>query len=224
MSFFYRFFRAIVALPILALWPTRVVGKERFDSVEGGAVCICNHYSVADTLIPAVRLYKKELHVLAKAEAFQTKIGNWFLSNCGAIPVHRGQPDLHAYKAITAVLKDDKKFVIYPEGTRNKEGTKVMKEFKDGAALFAIRAQKPIIPMLYYRQHKPFHFNYLYVGEPIYLEEFYDAKKLSSVIDDAVKIVYDRMCALRCEMDDYVLNLKGEKYVKKHGNHEGGAF
>lgn len=224
MNLFYRIIRTIVYIPFLTFWPTKVVHKERFDAVEGGAVCICNHYSMADTLIPAVRLYKKELHVLAKAEAFETRIGNWFLSGCGAIPVHRGQPDMHAYKSILSLLKQDKKFVIYPEGTRNKEGTAVMKEFKDGAALFAIRSEKPIIPMLYYRKHKLFHFNYLYIGEPIHLDQFFGEKKISAVIDDAVKIVYDRMCELRVELDDYVLQKKGHAYVKKHRDHDGGVL
>ena len=116
---FYRFIRFVTAPIVRILWPTKVVNKHYFDEMGGGIV-ICNHYAIPDTLIPVMSLYKKELHVLAKAEAFEcAKIANWFLRKIGAIPVHRGQPDINAVKEVLSVLKADKKLVMYPEGTRN---------------------------------------------------------------------------------------------------------
>lgn len=139
---FYRVVRAFLAPLIRLLWPTEVVHRERFDEMGGGLV-VCNHYAVPDTLIPVASLYKKELHVLAKAEAFEcAKIANWFLRKAGAIPVHRGEADINAVKEVLGVLRADKKLVMYPEGTRNREGTKEMLEFKQGAARFAIKAKK----------------------------------------------------------------------------------
>jgi 1-acyl-sn-glycerol-3-phosphate acyltransferase len=204
--------RALATPIIRFLWPTVIVGRENFDSVNG-AVVICNHYAVPDTLIPAARLYKDELHVLAKAEAFKTKIGNRFLTAVGAIPVHRGEPDVNAYKQIMKVLKSDKKLMMYPEGTRNKAGTNVMKEFKQGASLFAIRSEKPILPMMYFKMHKLFQRNYLYIGKPFTLEQF---KKTGDLLDEAVDYVYEKMCALRAELDEYVIKTRGEKYYKRH--------
>jgi len=206
---FYRLVRCLFKPFVNIFWPTKVVGKENFDSVEG-AVVICNHYSVADTLIPAVKLYKKELHVLAKAEAFESKIGGWFLRKVGAIPVHRGEADFNAVKQVLAVLKANKKLQIYPEGTRNKEGTTEMRQFKRGAATFAIKAKKPIVPMLYYRMHKPFRRNWLYIGKPIFLDEFFDSRATEDY-DKATEIVYERMIDLRRELDEYVEKLIGAK-------------
>ena len=211
MSFgFYRFCR-ILTLPLVKiLWPTKVVNKEYFDNMGGGIV-ICNHYAIPDTLIPAASLYKKELHVLAKAEAFEcAKIANWFLRKIGAIPVHRGEPDINAVKEVLTVLKEDKKLVMYPEGTRNKEGTKEMLEFKQGAARFAIKARKPILPMVYYRMHKVFRKNYLYIGEPIYLDEFYGCRHPED-FEKATEIVYSRMADTRKKCDEYVESLKKKK-------------
>ena len=170
---FYRVVRAALTPLIKLLWPTEIVNKDRFENMGGGLV-VCNHYAIPDTLIPVASLYKKELHVLAKAEAFEcAKIANWFLRKAGAIPVHRGEPDINAVKEVLGVLRADKKLVMYPEGTRNREGTKEMLEFKQGAARFAIKAKKPVLPMVYYRMHKAFRRNWLYIGEPISLEEFY---------------------------------------------------
>ncbi len=212
---FYRVVRCVLTPLIKLLWPTKVVGKERFDAMQGGLV-ICNHYAIPDTLIPVASLYKKELHVLAKAEAFEcAKIANWFLRKAGAIPVHRGEADINAVKEVLSVLRADKKLVMYPEGTRNREGTKEMLEFKQGAARFAIKARKPILPMVYYRMHKVFRRNWLYIGEPITLEEFYNTRDPGDY-ERATKKVYDGMLATRKACDEYV----EEKLGKKDGGKE----
>ena len=207
---FYRVVRCVLTPLIKLLWPTKVVGKERFDAMQGGLV-ICNHYAIPDTLIPVASLYKKELHVLAKAEAFEcAKIANWFLRKAGAIPVHRGEADINAVKEVLSVLRADKKLVMYPEGTRNREGTKEMLEFKQGAARFAIKARKPILPMVYYRMHKVFRRNWLYIGEPITLEEFYNTRDPDDY-ERATKKVYDGMLATRKACDEYVEEKLGKK-------------
>ena len=211
---FYGFLRAVLSPLVKLLWPTKVVGKERFDGMGGGIV-ICNHYAIPDTLIPVVSLYKKELHVLAKAEAFEcAKIANWFLKKMGAIPVKRGEPDINAVKQVLAVLKEDKKLVMYPEGTRNKEGTKEMLQFKQGAARFAIKAQKPILPMVYYRMHKAFRKNWLYIGEPISLEEFYGCRHPED-FERATEKVFECMQETRRQCDEYVEGLLAEKAAKR---------
>ncbi len=210
--FFYRLMRFFFG-PITFIYPTKIVNKENFNKVEG-AVCICNHYAVPDTLIPAVKLYKKELHVLAKAEAFQSKIGNWFLRKVGAIPVHRGEADIAAFKEVLKVLKGNKKLAIYPEGTRNKKGTEDMGDFKQGAARFAIKAKVPILPMMYYKMHKPFSRNYLYIGKPVYLDEFYGTKD-SSDYEKATEIVWQAMLQLRKDLNEYVEKVN-PKLAKKH--------
>ncbi|MDD4839063.1 MAG: lysophospholipid acyltransferase family protein [Clostridia bacterium] len=191
------------------LFPTKIVNKENFDKIEGGVI-ICNHYSVPDTLIPSIKLFKRELHVMAKAEAFASPIGNKFLRSIGAIPVHRGEPDLAAVREVMAVLRANKKFMIFPEGTRNRQGTEEMAKFKQGAARFAIKSKKPILPMMYYRNHKLFRRNYLYIGEPIYLDEFYNAK----VPDDykkATELIQSKMNEVRVLLDAHVDSLTIKK-------------
>ena len=200
---FYRVVRAVLTPLIRLLWPTEIVHKERFDEMQGGLV-VCNHYAIPDTLIPVAQLYKKELHVLAKAEAFEcAKIANWFLRKAGAIPVHRGEPDINAVKEVLGVLRAGKKLVMYPEGTRNREGTKEMLEFKQGAARFAIKSRTQVLPMVYYRMHKVFRKNWLYIGEPISLEEFYGTRD-PEAYEKATEKVYEGMVATRKACDEYV--------------------
>lgn len=210
--FFYRLMR-VIFWPINFLYPTKIVNRKNFDKVEG-AVVICNHYAVPDTLIPASKLYKKELHVLAKAEAFKSKIGNWFLRKVGAIPVHRGEADITAFKEVLKVLKQNKKLALYPEGTRNKKGTEEMGEFKQGAARFAIKAKVPVLPMMYYKMHKLFSRNYLYIGEPIYLDKYYGTKSASDYIE-ATEIIHNAMLKIREDLNAYVEE-HNPRLAKKH--------
>lgn len=94
----------------------------------------------------------------------------------GAIPVRRGEADIESVKQVLKVLKDGKQLLIFPEGTRNKEDTQEMAEFKTGTARFAIKTKVPVVPMIYYHSPKAFRKNWLYVGEPFTLEEFYGAR------------------------------------------------
>lgn len=203
----------VIFWPINFLYPTKIVNRKNFDKVEG-AVVICNHYAVPDTLIPASKLYKKELHVLAKAEAFKSKIGNWFLRKVGAIPVHRGEADITAFKEVLKVLKQNKKLALYPEGTRNKKGTEEMGEFKQGAARFAIKAKVPVLPMMYYKMHKLFSRNYLYIGEPVYLDKFYGTKSASDYME-ATEIIHQAMLKIREDLNAYVEE-HNPRLAKKH--------
>jgi 1-acyl-sn-glycerol-3-phosphate acyltransferase len=208
---FYRFLR-IALMPVLKiLWPTKFVNRENVDKINGGLV-ICNHYTKVDGLIPTP-LFKGEMHVLAKQELMKAGIGKWFLGKMGTIPVRRGEPDIDAVKAVLKVLKDDKKLLIFPEGTRNKEGTKDMGEFKEGTARFAIKTKKPLLPMIYYSSPKLFKKNYLYIGEPIYLDDFYSARS-SAEYQKATQFVYDKMVETRALCDEYVAGLKEKRKSK----------
>ena len=200
---FYRVLR-FWGTPIMRIfWPTKIINKDNYDKIEGGLV-ICNHYSKVDALIPTTAMFKDELNVLAKAEAFDcAPIANWFLRKVGGIPVHRGEPDIVAVKAVLKVLKANKKLLIFPEGTRNKAGTKDMGVFKDGTARFAIKTKKPILPMMYYGSPKVLKQNYLYVGEPFTLEQFYGAKTQED-FKKATDYVLQKMLETRKLCDEYV--------------------
>ena len=194
----YRFCR-VVARPFVAmLWPTKIINKEYFfeKMLPEGGIVICNHYAIQDTLIQIGQLYKKEIHVLAKAEAFQNKFANKFLRSCGAIPIKRGEADIEATKAVLTVLRNNKILSMYPEGTRNKAGTEQMREFKQGCARFALKTQNPILPMIYFKKHKTFHRNYLYIGEPFDLSEFYGDRS-QDAFERATQKVYDKMVETR---------------------------
>jgi len=191
----YRVFRALL-LPIVSIGlPTKIINKENAFKVSGGQY-ILNHYTSLDSIVPYCYIFKKEAHVIAKYELFKISIMGWLLTKMGGIPVRRGDADIEAAKAVLKVLKDGKKLLIFPEGTRNKEGNQIMGELKTGTARFAIKTKTPIVPMLYYQPPKLFRKNYLYIGEPFTLEEYYKAKKPEE-FKEATKIIVEKFAECR---------------------------
>lgn len=209
---FYRFLRVLLHPLQCILWPTKVVGMENVKDVDGG-LFICNHYSKIDSLIPCFHLFKKESHVLAKYELFKVPIAGWFLHQMGAIPVRRGEADVEAVKQVLKVLKSGKRLLIFPEGTRNKENTQQMAEFKTGTARFAIKTKVCIVPMIYYQSPQMFKRNWLYIGKPFTLEEFYGARTPEEN-HLATERIREKMDETRALCNEYVDSAKNKK--KKH--------
>ena len=96
-----------------------------------------------------------------------------------------------------------------------------MLPLKQGVATFALKAKAPIVPLLYYKKTGPFKRNKLIVGQPFYLEEYYEQKP-NAVKEEITEIIRDKMCQLRAELDILVEKCGGSKkkyfkYVKEHG-------
>ena len=195
------------------LWPIKIVNKER-ALIDNNAIYTCNHYSKVDTFIPCFALFKREAHILAKYELFKVPIAGWFLHKLGAIPVRRGEADIDAVKNVLSVLKGGKKLMIFPEGTRNKQGTQDMAEFKTGTARFAIKTKSPIVPMLYYSSPKLFRRNWLYIGEPFALDEFYGSRTPEQM-HAATEVLRAKMDETRRQCNEYVENLKKKNKERK---------
>lgn len=181
------------------VWPTKVIGTENFAKFKGGIV-ISNHYaSTPDGAIIFNNYFDNYFNALVKEEAFESKIGNWFLKRVGCIPIKRGKADIEAYKKVMTVLKNGESILIFPEGTRNKAGTQVLAPFKEGVAVFAIRAHVDILPVIYYRMHKPFHKNLMLVGAPLNLEELGFTRDTDK---EATQYLYDLMCGMRKQINE----------------------
>lgn len=204
----YRFLRFIFHPFLSLIFPTKVLNKEKF-STESAIIC-CNHYASSDVLVVANKLLKKDLNVLAKSELFKGKFSSWFLTKMGAIKVNRGTPEVSVHKEILRRLKAGKQILIFPEGTRNMAGTHDMADFKSGAGVYAMKAKVPIIPLMFHHQGKPFRKNYLIVGDPIDLSDYY-GKNMHEVKDEVSRLLHDKMEALHTELDEKVAVLTAKR-------------
>ena len=91
---------------------------------SGGVMIASNHISAYDTIfLPWAVIRSNPLQMLwapAKEELFANRILSLLYRSWGAFPVRRGR-DLRAGKHINELLADQK-VMLFPEGTRHKDG------------------------------------------------------------------------------------------------------
>ncbi len=110
-------------------------------------IVVSNHLSLIDSPL-LVAFLPVSLRFLAKRELLKIPVMGGYMSRTGHVPISRGDPRetvRSMNEAAKLIRKEGKSLLVYPEGTRSKDG--VMQPFKDGAALLAIKAGLPILPV-----------------------------------------------------------------------------
>lgn len=130
-----------------------VVGLENIPNEP--CVFIGNHTSILD--IPIVfYTVNRMVGFIAKKEVLKVPVLGFWLRRGHCIPLDRENPR-EAIKVINEgveKLKVGYSMMIFPEGTRNKEGA--VGEFKKGSLKLATKAKSPIIPVSIDRAYRSF--------------------------------------------------------------------
>jgi 1-acyl-sn-glycerol-3-phosphate acyltransferase len=122
-----------------------VSGLERLDPRQT-YIFTPNHQSMIE--VPLLVTYlKRNPAYLAKKEVFKYPIFGYGISLMGVIPVDRSntQAAVESARAATEMLRKGKDYVVYPEGTRSRDGR--LLPFKKGAFIMAIDAGVPVAPV-----------------------------------------------------------------------------
>ena len=142
--FFYGLLRYIVMGIFKVYFNLKFEGKENIPT-DGSNIFASNHRSMTDPIVIAMPT-KVPCTFMAKEELFQGNIFfKWLITAFGAFPVARGKGDTGAIDVAVDKLSSGRNLVIFPEGTRSKDG-KVGKG-KTGVALVAALAQVPVVPV-----------------------------------------------------------------------------
>ena len=168
-----------------------VTGRENIP--KGGCVVCPNHNQNADPPLAAAALGHTggKLMVMAKKELFDLPLLWRLFYWLGGFPVDRGKADLAAIKTAMRSLKDGKKLLIFPQGTRGTEADGA----KEGAAMLAVKTGVPILPM-YISEDKKFRRHvHIIIGEPFLPPA--GTRDYAPVADDILRRIY----ALRGEAD-----------------------
>jgi 1-acyl-sn-glycerol-3-phosphate acyltransferase len=120
-----------------------VVGAENLK-VEGAALIASNHVSYVDP--PFIgSVFDEDIYFLARKTLFRFPWSNWLLTRWQAIAVDRDKPDPSSIKMIFKRLKEGKKVIIFPEGTRSPNGS--LQPGEPGVGMIISRAHVPVIPI-----------------------------------------------------------------------------
>ena len=110
----------------------------------GGVLLVSNHVSFLDPVIVGSAA-NREIHFMARSNAFDIPGLGKLISMYNAYPVNRGAPDLGALRKTISLLKAGNVVLMFPEGTRSVDGT--LGKARDGACFIAHRAGVPTIPV-----------------------------------------------------------------------------
>jgi 1-acyl-sn-glycerol-3-phosphate acyltransferase len=141
----YWLMTRLMAFALWAFGQWEVTGREHVPA-SGGLLVISNHLNNSDPPLLGASIRKRRIRFMAKAELFHKRPWNWAIWLFGAFPVRREEADLRALRTATELLKGGAIVAILPEGHRNRHGTGMQKA-QPGAALVALRAGVPILPV-----------------------------------------------------------------------------
>lgn len=123
----------------------RAKGVEHLPG-QGGVLIASNHISAYDTIfLPWAIVRAHPMRMIwapAKEELFRKPFQRWIYSSWGAFPVRRGR-DVRAAKVINELLQDQN-VMLYPEGTRHRDG--VLGKGNRGVGKIIYDARPVVIP------------------------------------------------------------------------------
>ena len=170
--------------------PWRAVGVENIP--EGAALLCGNHTTAGDPLYVVCSLgRRRQAHVMAKEEIMKWPVIGFLLKKAGIFGVKRGKADVTALKEALRVLKGGERLLMFPEGTRVKEGE--ASEAHTGAALFSTRTGAPLVPVYIQPKKRRFRKTTVVFGEPYHPE--FEGRKPSP--EDYQRIADDLMERIR---------------------------
>ena len=146
----YAAARFILRLVALLLFRFHCQGRHHIPR-HGGAIVCANHQSMLDPPIVGMAA-RRHLGYLARKTLFKQPLIGWFLRKVDGIPLNRGGMGIVGFKATLKSLKAGGVVVIFPEGTRSKNGE--LQQLKGGFIALVRRAKVPLVPCGFIGAHE----------------------------------------------------------------------
>ena len=142
MKPFYRFHKIVVGGVFRVYFRIETYGQEEIPR-EGPLILAANHASYIDPIVVGVAC-PRPITALAKEELWRIPLLSWWLNRMETTPIRRGQSDAGALRVALEVLGHGKTVLLFPEGTRSRDGT--IGSMKAGVGLLARRSRAPSVP------------------------------------------------------------------------------
>ncbi|MGH8791947.1 MAG: lysophospholipid acyltransferase family protein [Stackebrandtia sp.] len=139
------------AAPMMrAVWRPTIEGRENIPR-EGPAILACNHLSVADHYFLGL-VTSRHIATMAKIEYFKQsgvkgRLVGATVRSLGQVAVDRsgGRRSAQALGPSEQVLREERLFAIFPEGTRSPDGK--LHRGRTGVARLAMSTKAPVVPI-----------------------------------------------------------------------------
>jgi 1-acyl-sn-glycerol-3-phosphate acyltransferase len=142
MSVHYTASRFLLGGLLGALSGWEVRGRENIPS-SGGLIVASNHISHWDPPLVSIAAVR-EMYFLAKEELFRPPVFGQLIRAYNAIPIRRGVVDMSGLSKAKDVLRAGRALIMFPEGTRSRDGE--LHAARPGVGLLAVATDARIVP------------------------------------------------------------------------------
>ncbi len=127
----------------ILVFSIRCLGREHIP-IEGGVLVCSNHQSFFDPMLVGMG-FRRRLNYLARKTLFRFFAFRWLIEFLDAIPIDREGGGLGGLKETLKRLKRGELVLIFPEGTRTRDGE--VAALKPGFVALARRSKTPLLPV-----------------------------------------------------------------------------
>ena len=138
----------ILLLRPLAMFLYRLDIRHAGPRPTGPVLFAANHRSFLDPMLVGMCLHDP-ISYFAKAELWRIPVVGMALRLMQSIPVERENPGMSSMMGAIERLRQGIGVLVFPEGTRTRSGR--VGRLRDGPALFARRAEVPLVPVYVHR-------------------------------------------------------------------------
>jgi 1-acyl-sn-glycerol-3-phosphate acyltransferase len=143
MTPIYRIGHTLCTVVAELAFRLKIYGRENLIE-DGPAIYASNHASYLDPPLVGVAC-RKEVFYLARKTLFEKPVLGPLLPRINCIPVDRDRGDVAAVRTLLRLLKEGKRVVVFPEGTRSKDGN--LQPARAGLGLIIAKSLAPVVPV-----------------------------------------------------------------------------
>lgn len=210
--FWWIVVRWLVFFAFRLLYRLRSLNRSRIPRT-GAVIFVSNHQSHLDPMLMGVHC--GPFAPLARTTLFEIPLWGRALWSLGGIPLEREKGDIGAMRKAIDVLKTGGRVLIFPEGTRSRDGS--IGEFKPGMLVLVRRAKATVVPVAIEGAHDAWPAGYgrpklkgriaMMTGEPITAE---------ALLADGREAGLDM---LRRRIEVLRLELRAQMRARSHGRY-----
>ncbi len=143
MGLVYSATFALAKFTALNFFSLQVYGRENMIE-EGPALLAMNHQSFLDPPFAGI-CCDREIHYLARKTLFDIPLVGRVLRHLNLVGVDRDGTDMSALKNVIRILRAGGCTIVFPEGTRTRDGN--LQPASAGVGLVIAKTLAPVVPM-----------------------------------------------------------------------------
>ncbi len=139
---FYAVFHLIFFIIAKVFFRVKVIGHSNIPK-KGGVIIASNHVSYLDPPFVGC-VISRRVNYMARDDLFRNPVFAWILRKWKSFPVKRGTGDRGAIKEAVRRLKKGEPMLLFPEGTRSRDGR--LREGKAGVGIIVALSGAKVVP------------------------------------------------------------------------------